>query len=129
MKTKYAIIIWFVGLIILIISILFKIQHWPFASEMAIVAIIGDLLRVTGFILFVYKFYKYPNKKEILIKNAVVVWLTGFIIFFIGAIFKIQHWPFAGYIMTFGMLLETIGLILFAYKLYKYPKIKEFLNF
>lgn len=62
-------------------------------------------------------------------KHAVAIWLTGFIICFIGALFKIQHWPFAGLLLTIGKFFELVGIILFAYKLFKYPKIKDFLNF
>ena len=66
MKTKHAIIIWLIGYVINVIGALFKIQHWPFGALINIVLIFGWLLIITGFILFVYKFYKYPNKKEFL---------------------------------------------------------------
>jgi len=64
--TKYAIIIWLIGLIISIMCSLFKIMHYPFGSLIEITSIFGNLLRITGFILFVYKFYKYTNKKYFL---------------------------------------------------------------
>ena len=62
-------------------------------------------------------------------KHVIIVWLIGFSMLFIGALFKIQHWPFAGVILMIGTLLQVIGIFLFAYKLYKYTNKKDFLNF
>lgn len=64
--TKYAIIIWLSGLIISIICSLFGIMHWPFYGLTTIISMFGNLLRIIGFILFVYKFYKFPDKKDFL---------------------------------------------------------------
>ena len=61
-------------------------------------------------------------------KHAVIVLGIGICLYIIGALFKIMHWPFAGIIITVASLLELIGIILFLYKLFKYPKFKEFLN-
>lgn len=66
MKTKHAIILWLIGFIITIICDLFAIMNWPFAFVISILSIIGFLLRITGFIVFIYKFHKYSDKKEIL---------------------------------------------------------------
>ena len=66
MRVKHAIYIWLTGLVLTIICDLFKIMHWSFGLEIFIVSIIAVLLRVTGFIFFVYKFYKYPNNKDFL---------------------------------------------------------------
>jgi len=65
-------------------------------------------------------------------KYAIIIWLVGVIIEFIVLIFKIQHYPFGtliSLILYFGMLLQFIGIIIFVYKLFKNPKIKEFLNY
>jgi len=128
MKTKHAIIIWFVGVVILIIDFLFDIMHYPFAAQMAITAMFGLFLRITGFILFVYKFYKYPNRKEISVKSVIIIFIIGFMILLMGALWKIQHWTFAAEMITIGTIFKIIAVILLAYKLYKYPQIKEFLN-
>jgi hypothetical protein len=63
MKTKHTIIIWLLGYIVGIIGVLFKICHWFFSDYILGFA---AAMEIVGFVAFVYKFYKYPAKKEFL---------------------------------------------------------------
>jgi hypothetical protein len=52
----------------------------------------------------------------------------GLCLDFIGALFKIMHYPNADTLSIFGTVLKVIGGLLFLYKLRTHPKAKEFLN-
>ena len=53
-----------------------------------------------------------------------ITFLIGMIITIIGALFKIQHWTGASFILMTGMSLEVIGLILLIIALIKNAKTK-----
>lgn len=40
-----------------------------------------------------------------------VIFLFGFVFNIIGALFKIQHWPYGSLILTLGMLVEAFAVI------------------
>ncbi|WP_441556470.1 GldL-related protein [Chryseobacterium sp. 2TAF14] len=65
-------------------------------------------------------------------KHTFLIFLTGFLINIVGAFFKITHWSFgifnANIIFTIGSIFEIIGALLFLYKLFTYPKFKDFMN-
>ncbi len=42
---------------------------------------------------------------------AIVVFLLGLIVTIMGALFKIQHWPYGSILLTIGSLLEVIGIL------------------
>lgn len=62
------------------------------------------------------------------IKHALVIFILGFLINLIGALFKIMHWPFANILLVVATFLEVAGGILFLVKILTHPKIKDFLN-
>ncbi len=41
---------------------------------------------------------------------AIIILLIGFIFTIIGALFKIQHWPYGSLILTIGMLLKVVAI-------------------
>ena len=43
---------------------------------------------------------------------AIIIFLLGLIVTVIGALFKIQHWPYGNEIIIFGNLLEILGIVL-----------------
>ena len=43
---------------------------------------------------------------------AIAIFLLGLIITIIGALFKIQHWPYGSEFLTIGNLMEVIGIII-----------------
>ncbi len=42
---------------------------------------------------------------------GIVIFSFGIIITIIGALFKIQHWPYGSELLTIGSLVEIIGII------------------
>lgn len=61
-------------------------------------------------------------------KYALVILIIGFAVGFVGALFKIMHWPLGNILLTTAIFLQIIGCLTFLYKLVTYPKIKDFLN-
>lgn len=61
-------------------------------------------------------------------KHALIILVIGFVISFVGALFKLMHWPFASVMLTVATILQVIGIIILLYKLVTYPKLKDFLN-
>lgn len=62
------------------------------------------------------------------VKHAILLLVVGFCCDFIGADFKILHMVYADPLFVVGMVLKVVGILLFAYKLFTYPKAKDFLN-
>ena len=89
---------------ILFCGILFKVQHWPGA---AILLTIGIFMTVFIFLPFALRDnYKAHGNRE----NRslyIVTWLTCFIVF-TSMLFKIQHWPGAGYGLLISLLFPYI---------------------
>lgn len=61
-------------------------------------------------------------------KHALIVFILGFIISLIGALFKIMHWPLANILLVLATFLEVVVGVLFLIKLLTHPKAKDFLN-
>lgn len=85
-------------------GILFKVQHWPGA---AILMTIGIFMTVFIFLpLALRDNYKAHGNKE----NRslyIVTWLTCFVVF-TSMLFKIQHWPGAGYGLLISLLFPYV---------------------
>jgi hypothetical protein len=88
------------GTVMFGLAALFKIQHWPLA---------GALMTLGGFTL---AFFFMPSALGVLWKETkstkklflfFTAFLTGFC-FITGTLFKVQHWPFAGFILMLGGL-------------------------
>jgi hypothetical protein len=61
--------------------------------------------------------------------RTAIIWLViGTGIGMLGALFKIQHWPYSGELLTISTLLQIIALIVLAVKVGRYPGFKEFLD-
>jgi hypothetical protein len=61
-------------------------------------------------------------------KHAIMIFVFGLCFDFIGALFKIMHYPNADTLLISGTVLKVLGGLLFLYKLLMHPKAKEFLN-
>lgn len=61
-------------------------------------------------------------------KYALIFFIIGLCIDFIGVLFKILHHPFANYLLIIGTILKVLASLLFLYKLLTHPKLKEFFN-
>jgi hypothetical protein len=94
------------GAVLFGIAALFKIQHWPMASVMMT---LGGMILVCAFLpsaLVVLWKETHSTKRIMLFISA---FLTG-ACFIAGALFKVNHWPFAGTILTVGAF---TGIVLF----------------
>ena len=78
---------------------LFKIQHWPGAGIMLTLgAILLSFVFLPSALIVMYK--------ETQSKKRVLVYVAGFIgafAYILGVLFKIQHWPGAGILLTIGL--------------------------
>lgn len=94
--------IYILGLItsaLIILGTLFKINHWPLAGIMIAV---GMLTLVFIFLpLALINHYKSEGNRQNLLLY-IVIWLTSAVIF-VGMLFKIQHWPGAGYVLLLAL--------------------------
>jgi membrane protein implicated in regulation of membrane protease activity len=82
--------------IIIFTGTLFKLNHWPGAGYLLI---IGIAALVLGFLpLALINHYKAQGNKQNLLLH-IVTWLTCFVVF-TSMLFKIQHWPYAGILLT-----------------------------
>jgi hypothetical protein len=94
--------------IITILGSLFKIQHWPGAGVMITLGLIG----LAFLFLPMYASYRIREADE---KNEQInrkLWIWGTvagILFILGALFKIMHWPGAGIIILASW--SAVGVI------------------
>lgn len=63
------------------------------------------------------------NKKKLI--PSIVIFLIGVIITIIGALFKIQHWPYGSEILLLGNVIEILGIVLAIFTLIKIYKSKS----
>jgi hypothetical protein len=103
------------GIVLLGFGALFKIQHWPLAGTMATLgAVTLALVFVPSAIGVLWK-ETHSTKKLFLFISS---FLAG-ILFIFGTLFKIQHWPGAGIIITLAALFGILFFVpaLLVYKL------------
>ena len=90
-----------------IIGTLFKKMHWPGAGILLTVGI-GLVILVFLPLYFIISYREQPEKKNPV--YAIVGYLT-LTLTLIAAIFKIQHWPGAGTLIEFSMVLILVGFV------------------
>ncbi|MCH3884080.1 GldL-related protein [Tenacibaculum aquimarinum] len=61
-------------------------------------------------------------------KHIIVIFILGFILIVLGALFKILHWQFASELLTAGTFLKIISAILLIWKLLTNKNYKDILN-
>ena len=100
-----------------ILGILFKVQHWPGAGVML------SLSYLSGIIFFIPAlFFSMLKDKERKIRRpAYILAFTGMTLHMLGLLFKIQHWPYSGLLLTTGMTI----LFVIALPLYTWIKWKD----
>lgn len=86
------------GTVLLAFAAFFKIQHWPMAGMMLV---LGALCLAFVFMpsALVVLWKETHNRKRIFL--FVSAFLAG-LLFIFGIVFKVQHWPLAGTILTFA---------------------------
>ncbi len=108
----------FAGMLFILGS-LFKVQHWPGAGLML------SLSYFSGIIFFIPAlFFSLFRDKERRIKRPVyILAMTGVTLHLLGLLFRIQHWPYAGLLLTTGMsVLYVITLPLYTWIKWKDEK-------
>ena len=61
-------------------------------------------------------------------KHGLILFVLGFCLRFVGALFKIMHWAGADGLLVVSTGLLVVGGLLLGFKLLTHPKIQEFLN-
>jgi hypothetical protein len=93
-----------VTVLIIFLGTIFKVNHWPGAGWMLTIGIAALVLLFLP--LAVINHYKaHGNKQNLLLHIA--TWLTGFVVF-TSMLFKVQHWPYAGVLLTVGLIFPYV---------------------
>lgn len=61
-------------------------------------------------------------------RAAIVLFLMGTALWIVGAMIRIQHWPMGDAIFSSGSVLQTEAMVVLAYKVFRYPGLKDFLD-
>jgi hypothetical protein len=109
-----------VSAMVLITGTMFKVQHWPGAGVMISA---GTVLLLTLFLpAALINHYRVNGNKQYKLLY-IIIYVTCFVVF-TAMLFKIQHWPFAGYAMLIGVPFPFI--VFLPVWLYETSKIKNF---
>lgn len=96
---------------------LFKIQHWPGAGLILIIAVLSAILLFIPALLSTVM----RDEERKARRPAYIVGAAGFILYVCGMLFRIQHWPMAGTLLVIGVVL----LLTIAFPLYTWLKWKD----
>jgi hypothetical protein len=109
-----------VSAIVLITGTMFKVQHWPGAGTLIAA---GTVLLLTLFLpaALVNHYKVNGNKQNKLL--YITTYVTCFVVF-TAMLFKIQHWPFAGYAVIIAVPFPFV--IFLPVWLYETSRIKDF---
>jgi uncharacterized membrane protein len=83
-----------------ILGTLFKIQHWPAAGILLLLAVLFGMVFFIPALL-VSKLQDQENKLK---RPVYIIGAIGAICYAAGMFFKIQHWPLAGTLMVLGLI-------------------------
>jgi drug/metabolite transporter (DMT)-like permease len=118
-KQLFIVIMAFLSGFTFMVGTLFKIQHWPMANMFLSIGELSTILTliIGGISYLVLKRY---DKNRLGLTIIGIIGITGF---FLGTLFKIQHWPGATILLVIGaILLFSIFLPVYAYHAYKEEK-------
>ena len=109
----------FIGGLLFMFGVLFKVLHWPGAGMLLIIGWV--------FILFIFLplllVKKYRQSETAKDKWIVTLGVVGLIIFELSTMFKLFHWPGAAVLMILGsIILVSVFLPLFTYSKFKQLK-------
>jgi len=113
---KVAYVLGTIGVIILLLTTLFKFHHWAGAGILLIYGTIFNCIIVLP-IIAIYLFKGKSHNKNLYLYGT----LSAFIMF-AGIFFKIQHWAGSTLVHAVGTDLFIVFVILFALNLYKFQK-------
>jgi len=113
---KAAIVSGTIGVIIVVLTLLFKLHHWDGAGYLLGIGTLFNCIIVLP-IIAIYLYMGNLDNKNIYLFGTV----SAFILY-AGLFFKINHWDGALLLQTVGTVLFIIFIILIALNLYKSPK-------
>ena len=61
-------------------------------------------------------------------RGAIVLFLLGVVITVIGAVLRLQHWPYGHELVLGASLMQTLATIVLIVKVVRYPGAKDFLD-
>lgn len=113
-KTFFAVIS-YVAFALFMVGVLFKVQHWSGAS---ILLLLGSAMVIV--IIIPYLLYqKVKSQSDKKLKTIYIVGFISLIIYLLGFMFKIQHWPGAAILLILGSIsLTSVFLPIFTYNKY-----------
>jgi hypothetical protein len=100
-KRLFLVISAFFAGVLLILGILFKIQHWPMAGTILTLATISGILFFIP-ALALSRISDQENKEK---RISYILGAAGSILFAAGMLFKMQHWPLATLFIILGIVL------------------------
>ena len=116
-KRLFLVISAFFAGMLLIIGVLFKIQHWPLAGAILTLAVISGILFFIP-ALALSRLADQENKDK---RLSYILGAAGSVLFVAGMLFKMQHWPLA----TLFIILGIIILGFLAFPMYTWLTWKE----
>ncbi|MBI9053070.1 MAG: hypothetical protein JEY96_04600 [Bacteroidales bacterium] len=118
-KNGFIVILAFFGGFTFMYGTLFKLMHWPLAN---ILLAIGELLTILTIIIGGIS-YLISRRSQTGSKTLTITGITGIVLFFLGTLFKLEHWPGASMMLILGaIILFSIFLPVYAYKAYNEEK-------
>ena len=93
-----------ISIILLIVGILFKINHWPWAG---IMITLGFFILCFFFLPSAY-YIMHREKRD---RRLIFLFISAFLgscSFFLGILFKVQHWPGGAPLLTLGIIIMCV---------------------
>ncbi|HPC97726.1 MAG TPA: hypothetical protein P5348_03815 [Bacteroidales bacterium] len=88
-----------ITVLVIFLGTIFKLMHWPGAGYLLIAGIASLVLCFLPLALLNH--YRAYGEKQNLPLH-IITWLTAFVVF-TSMLFKVQHWPYAGVLMTIAL--------------------------
>ena len=89
------------------IGLFFKFMHWPYAGEMLIASLVGISIALLEHVII--------NIKSKDLRNIIYPILG--IVYVLGVLFKVMHWPGAGNMLITSIIGTSIALAQFAFSI------------
>lgn len=97
-----------IALVMMALATVSKLMHWPGAGILLVISFV--LTSLVFYPAVLYTLYKeYFNRTKVMVPVLAFIGGVGFML---GILFKLQHWPGAGIMITAGELLLAILLVI-----------------
>lgn len=105
-----------IGVIIIVLTLLFKLHHWYGADILLIFGTIFNFFIVLPLIAIYFFLGNFENK------NLYLYGTTSAFILYAGMFCKLNHWAASGFVQIVGTVLFIIFVILLVFNLLQSPK-------